>query len=92
MTTEEKLIRDGNQLIAYFLGDKDYLFGYILDYHGNWNTLMKACHAWDNLDTKLVTNKLTYELASDLLDEIVTRYEIQPAWERLVDNLIWYFK
>jgi hypothetical protein len=88
-----KHISQCNNLINYFLGSSS-LQMYTPNYHNDWNVLMRACHAWDNIDRSLfnIDDSFAYPRLSDILNNTVTKYEIEPVWERIVTNLVWYFK
>lgn len=59
-------------------------------YSTSWDWLMDACKKWDGLPFKKTDNKRKdYEKLCDDLDNAVTRYEILPAFEQLVNNIKW---
>lgn len=59
-------------------------------YHWDWNTLMDACHKWDNLGL-LPIYHMEYEDLCDKLDNKVSCYEIEGAYNAFIDCMDWYF-
>lgn len=71
------------------------IFPYImwdLKYHSSWDWLIPACKKWDELIFPTDNPKLLVEYCRkcDLLDDMVTCYEIEAVFEQLVKNIKWY--
>lgn len=69
-----------------------------LVYHKDWNWLIDACKKWDNLyrTDDLLKDRSTafyqgYIDRCDKLDATMSKYEIKLVFERLVNNVRWYF-
>lgn len=63
-----------------------------LNYHVDWSALMPICRKFDTIDTKTFT-KLQHDIYAahcDAIDAEVTKYEIFPVFEKLVDAIHWY--
>lgn len=67
-----------------------------LHYHSSWDLLMPACKKFDTIKRGSLAegwnrarNRI-YEQHCDCIDNAVTRYDILPAFERLVDAIEWY--
>jgi hypothetical protein len=58
-------------------------------YHWDWNTLMDACLKWDNLHL-LPMYQIEYEGLCDRLDNKVSCYEIEGAYNAFIDCMQWY--
>jgi len=58
-------------------------------YHWDWNTLMDACLKWDNL-RMLPIFQIEYEQLCDRLDNKVSCYEIEGAYNAFIDCMEWY--
>jgi hypothetical protein len=62
-------------------------------YHSSWDWLMPACYKWDNLfvETAMEYPKaMEYEKLCDEIDNAVSRYEILPVFNQLVENIKWF--
>lgn len=74
-----------NEIVAEWMGlFRKYVE--MLHYDTSWDWLMPACKKWD----ELTLNNTEYIQLSDKLDQMVTLYEIVPAFQQLVENIKWY--
>lgn len=60
-----------------------------LKYHSSWDWLMPACFKFDTLEITGRKRRI-YESHCDVIDAAVSRYEIIPVFEALVDGITWY--
>ncbi len=60
-----------------------------MKFNSSWDALMPAIQKFDRL-SELFDN-MRYTDRCDNQDNIVTCYDIEPAYEVLVENLIWYY-
>jgi hypothetical protein len=66
---------------------------YELKYHSSWDWIMPVCYKWDNLfeGTAIEYPKaMEYEKLCDEIDNAVSRYEILPVFNQLVENIKWF--
>lgn len=65
----------------------------VLFFNSKWDLLMSVCNKWDNFfnESELIgTNYEEYMTLCDKLDDEVSCYELDEAWEQLVKNIKWY--
>ncbi len=105
MTEEQKLIDDNNELIAIFDGwelvEEDmaqafqkngrWLYHYELNYHGDWNHLIKVWHKFRDLRFDEF-GKLNFEHSE--LKQLIAREicygNIETAFKSMVLGVKWY--
>ncbi len=61
----------------------------VYNYHWDWNSLMDVCHKWDNLKVP-ECHEPAYVDICDWLDNAVSTYEINNAYNQLVNAIEWY--
>lgn len=79
----------------YYSGEKpfdEFYYKNSLKYHSSWDWIIPACKKWDELIFPADNAKLLVEYCRkcDLLDDMVTCYEIEAVFEQLVKNIKWY--
>ncbi len=77
----------GNKLINEFTGLNKTNF-IPNQYHSSWDWLMFACNKWDNLNPGKGHIKQYCELSEEL-DNNVTLYDIDYAFEKLIKCIEW---
>ena len=60
-----------------------------LKYNLSWDELIPACKKWDKLNPISTPD---YIKLCDLLDNLVSMYEINPVFSQLVKNIKWHNK
>jgi hypothetical protein len=63
---------------------KDLGFAY------SWDWLIPACYKWDNLYLEKNFTLPDYEELCDLLDSVITGYEIEPVYNQIIHNIKMY--
>lgn len=56
-----------------------------LKYHSSWDWLIPACKKFDKLNLRVIK----YQKLCDEIDNAVSCYEIEPAWNCLVKAITW---
>lgn len=71
----------------FFIGDNTN----DLQYHNDWNWFMGACNKWDTLpEFKSALASQLYVIHCEELDNLVTCYQLEPAYHKLIACIDWY--
>lgn len=104
MTEEQKLIDDNNELIAIFDGwelieednaqafekNGNWRYHYELNYHGDWNHLIKVWCKFRDLKIDDLKAEIEHSVFKENIAHCICYRDIQSTFQSIVSAIQWY--